>query len=115
VKTKPPEHLPADIEAAFKEGAACMAIQCYNAGGTMFRLCLDLASKALLPDPSNTAGPQPDRFQRRNLGPRLAWLFDNGLLPADLRTLASSVKDDGNDSAHAGTICRTPRPAVIEK
>ena len=71
---------------------------------------LDLASKSLLPDPSNTAGPQPDRFQRRNLGPRLAWLFDNGLLPADLRTLASSVKDDGNDSAHAGTICRTPGP-----
>jgi hypothetical protein len=37
----PPEHLPPDIEASFREGAMCMAVGCYNAGATMFRLCLD--------------------------------------------------------------------------
>jgi hypothetical protein len=37
VTTPPPEHLPKQIEAAFKEGAACLAIECFNAAATMFR------------------------------------------------------------------------------
>lgn len=45
----PPEHLPEDIDAAFSEGAKCHAIGCYNAAGTMFRLCVDLATQKLLP------------------------------------------------------------------
>lgn len=40
----PPEHLPDNIEAVFREGAACMAIGCFNAAGTMFRLCVDLSN-----------------------------------------------------------------------
>ena len=47
---QPPEHLPENIAAAFREGAACMAIGCVNAAGTMFRLCIDLATKSMLPD-----------------------------------------------------------------
>jgi hypothetical protein len=41
---------------------------------------------------------------RRDLGLRLPWLFDNGILPADLRALSSCVREDGNDGAHAGTL-----------
>ena len=47
---RPPEFLPPDIEAAFIEGAKCMSIGCYNAAATMFRLCLDFATKSLLPE-----------------------------------------------------------------
>jgi hypothetical protein len=50
VKINPPEHIPKDIEAIFKEGAACLAIACYNAAGTMFRLCVDLATRPLFKD-----------------------------------------------------------------
>jgi len=44
ISTKPPEHVPESISAVFKEGAACMAIGCFNAAGTMFRLCIDLST-----------------------------------------------------------------------
>jgi hypothetical protein len=40
----PPEHIPPEIEVIFKEGATCLAVECCNASGTMFRLCVDLAT-----------------------------------------------------------------------
>jgi hypothetical protein len=97
----PPEYLPADIAAAFREGATCIAVECWNAGGTMFRLCLDLATRTLLP-----GGERPglNWRTRRDLGLRLPWLFDNHHLPADLRELSTCVQQDGNDGAHAGTL-----------
>jgi hypothetical protein len=39
VGVEPPDHLPERIEAAFKEGAKCLAVGCCNAAATMFRLC----------------------------------------------------------------------------
>jgi len=99
----PPEHLPKEIEAAFNEGAQCIAIGCVNAAATMFRLCVDIASRAQLPE-TDTGGLN-GRI-RRNLGLRLPWLFDNGLLPEALRDLSSCIKEDGNDGAHAGTLTR---------
>lgn len=97
----PPDYLPKNIEAAFREGAACMTIGCYNAAGTMFRLSLDLATRAKLPE------GEVDGLSakvRRDLGLRLPWLFDKGLLPEALRELSSCIKDDGNDGAHQGTL-----------
>ncbi len=41
---------------------------------------------------------------RRNLGLRLPWLFDNHILPKNLRELSVCVREDGNDDAHAGTL-----------
>jgi hypothetical protein len=64
----PPEHLPAKIEAAFKEGATCISVGCYNAAGTMFRLCVDLATRSKLPK-KDVAGL--NAAIRRNLGLRL--------------------------------------------
>src|SRR5215469_8238227 len=43
--SKPPEHLPKNINDAFTEGATCLAVECFNAAGTMFRLCIDLATR----------------------------------------------------------------------
>lgn len=97
----PPDFLPDVIDKVFREGATCYAVQCYNAAGTMFRLCIDLATRGMLPDPEKS---QPPAKIRRNLGLRLPWLFDNGKLPEGLRDLSDCVKEDGNDGAHAGTL-----------
>jgi hypothetical protein len=133
VSTKPPEHLPDDIKKAFIEGAACLSIECNNAAATMFRLCVDLATRPLLPprkgedeadesEPSTTADskpkdadePQPNRKQRRDLGLRLKWLFDNGKLPSDLRGLAGCVHQDGNDGAHVGNLSKEDAEDLID-
>jgi hypothetical protein len=57
----PPEFLENNILNAFKEGAACFSIACYNAAATMFRLCVDLATRPLLPDPSDEKIDQQTR------------------------------------------------------
>ena len=103
VRVTPPEYIPTEIEAVFKEGATCLAVQCYNAAGTMFRLCVDIATQAKLPADGPNAGGL-NKTIRRSLGLRLKWLFDNGILPEALRDLSSCIKDDGDDGAHAGNL-----------
>ena len=98
----PPEHVPEPIDRAFREGATCLAVECFNAAATMFRLCLDLATRDLLP--AEGEEPQANSRQRRDLGLRLPWLIANGKLPSSLAGLASVVREDGNDGAHAGHL-----------
>jgi hypothetical protein len=45
----PPEHMPPDIANVFREAATCLRVECWNAAGTMFRLCVDLATRPMLP------------------------------------------------------------------
>lgn len=111
VRHSPPEHLPATIKAAFEEGATCMAVNCYNAGATMFRLCIDHATKVLLPE-QDTNGL--NRQIRRSLGHRLKWLFNNDLLPVALRELSSCIKEDGNDGAHDGTLSKEDAEDLLD-
>ena len=40
----PPEHVPPNIANAFREAATCLSVECWNAAGTMFRLCVDVAT-----------------------------------------------------------------------
>jgi hypothetical protein len=101
---KPPDHLPLEISTVFAEGATCMAVECWNAAGVMFRLCVDLATESLLPPEDPPVGPNAK--QRRDLGLRLPWLFDKGLLPLGLRDLSSCIHQDGNDGAHRGALRR---------
>jgi len=96
-----PEDLPEDVAQVFQEGAACLAIGCFNASATMFRLCVDLATRNLLPA-DNANGL--NRNVRQYLGHRLAWLFEHEYLPHRFRRLSTCIKDDGNDGAHQGTI-----------
>lgn len=100
----PPDDLPKDIESVFNEGTRCLAVGCFNAAGTMFRLCVDLATKSLLPDIQDGTITQPNAKQRRDLGLRLPWLFEQNLLPQVLHDLSACIKEDGNDGAHAGTL-----------
>lgn len=96
----PPEFLPPDIEQAYNEGSKCLSIGCFNASATMYRLCLDFATKSMLPP----EGEEPNNRIRRSLGLRVEWLLNNGKLPEALRDLAECVKDDGNDGAHEGIL-----------
>lgn len=97
--TAAPEGMPADVQMAFEEGAKCVRADCPNAAASMFRLALDLATSPLLP-----ADGEPSPRVRRELGLRLKWLFDNGRLPHELRSLSDSVREDGNDGAHRGSL-----------
>lgn len=107
----PPEHAPKDLESAFKEGATCLSVGCYNAAGTMFRLCVDLATSSKLPD-QDIEGLNAKI--RRSLGLRLPWLFDHGYLPEALRELSSSVKEDGNDGAHVGSLTKEDAEDLLD-
>lgn len=109
--TKPPKHLPENIDAAFREGAACMSIGCYNAAATMFRLCIDLATRGMLPERGVDG---LNARTQRSLGLRLGWLFENGKLPETLRKLSECIKDDGNDGAHEGNLTREDAEDLLD-
>jgi hypothetical protein len=108
---EPPEFLPKAIEPVFREGATCLAVGCYNAAGTMFRLCVDLATKSMLPIEDV---PGLNAKTRRDLGLRLPWLFENGRLPEALRDLSSCIKEDGNDGAHAGSLSEADASDLLD-
>lgn len=112
----PPEYLPDDIESVFREGATCIAVGCYNAAGTMFRLCVDLATRTLLPTEETPAEEAPglNAKTRRDLGLRLPWLFEHGRLPESLRELSSCIKEDGNDGAHAGNLSEADAADLLD-
>lgn len=108
---KPPEHLPRNVEAAFIEGATCLAAGCPNAAATMFRLSIDLATKVMLPPEE---APGLNAKVRRDLGLRLPWLLDNKILPEALRDLSHCIKEDGNDGAHAGTLTKEDAEDLLD-
>lgn len=107
----PPEYLPPEIDAIFKEGATCLCVDCYNAAGTMFRLCIDIATRGMLPD-GEAEGLNSK--VRRNLGLRLPWLFQHGHLPTALQELSTCVKEDGNDGAHQGTLKKSDAEDLLD-
>jgi hypothetical protein len=107
----PPEHVPKEVAAIFSEGATCLTVRCFNAAGTMFRLCVDLATKPLLPKDDRDG---LNSKIRRDLGLRLPWLFNHGLLPAGLQELSSCIKDAGNDGAHAGSLEREEAEDLLD-
>lgn len=113
---EPPDYISDEIASAFKEGAICLTVECWNAAATMFRLCLDHATKPLLPSEveSQSKPEGPGKVVRRSLGLRLQWLIDNGLLPEALRDLSTCVKDDGNDGAHAGTLGKEDAEDILD-
>lgn len=97
----PPEHVPDEVAAAFREASTSIASKCWNAAGAMFRSAIDIATRGLLPE-EETEGLNPRT--RRDLGLRLPWLFSKGLLPRDLEKLSDCVREDGNDGAHAAIL-----------
>lgn len=110
-KITPPEFLPNNIEKIFREGAICASVACYNASGTMFRLCIDLATQVMLPEENENG---LNNQIRRSLGLRLNWLFENKKLPDSLKELSRCIKDDGNDGAHEGTLTKEDIDDIVD-
>jgi hypothetical protein len=108
---QPPEYLPKNVDAAFREGAICMSSKCFNGAGTMFRLCIDLSTRAMLPE-EDVDGL--NARIRRSLGLKLKWLFDHGKLPNALRELSECIKDDGDDGAHEGNLTEAEAGDLID-
>ncbi|WP_299861236.1 DUF4145 domain-containing protein [uncultured Roseobacter sp.] len=96
-----PEYLPKEVAAVLDEANSCLSSQCFNAAAAMYRLALDIATKAVLPSEN-----EPNSKIRRSLGLRMNWLFDNKVLPKDLEDLAECIQKDGNDGAHDGSLTR---------
>jgi hypothetical protein len=114
VNISPPEFLPEEITKVFSEGATCFTVQCHNAAATTFRLCIDLTTRPLLPHASVEGVRQPNEKQRRDLGLRLQWLFDNNLLDHSLKELAKCIREDANDGAHVGNLSREDVEDVLD-
>ncbi len=108
---RPPESIPPNIKKVFEEGATCLSTECWNATGAMFRTCLDLASKDKIPR-EDIKGLT--KHHRENMGARIGWLFDNGILPENLRELADCVRHDGNDGAHDATLTENEAIDLLE-
>ncbi len=96
-----PDSVPENIKAVFEEAATCISNQCWNAAGAMFRTCVDLATKDMLPkeNPKDLTS-----YQRNKLAPRIEWLFKKKKLPAELKKFANYIREDGNDSVHDGAL-----------
>jgi Domain of unknown function (DUF4145) len=114
ISYRPPDFLSKEISKAFEEGAACFTIQCYNAAATMFRLFIDLVTRPLLPDIGDNEENQPNSKQRRDLGLRLQWLFDNNKLDQSLRELAQCIREDANDGAHVGNLSKEDSEDILD-
>lgn len=101
-KTPPPKHLPENINRVFNEAAACLSINCYNASCAMFRTCLDLATKELIPQKGTVH--YNEKKSKKMLGGRIEWLIDIEILDKGLKDLAECITYDGNDGAHDFTL-----------
>lgn len=99
----PPDFIPDDVKTIFVEGTVCLSLECWNAAGAMFRQCLDLATKSMLPAEDIDG---VTKNERRNISPRLVWLFSRNVLQKDLESLASCIKEVGNDGVHDGNLQR---------
>ena len=71
----------------------------------MFRKVVDKATRDMLPpQPEDEDKNHPDFIAwkvRKDLKLRLEWLVGHGKIPATLEPLLESVREDGNDAAHA--------------
>lgn len=48
--------------------------------------------------------PNINKHQRHVLAARLAWLFENNKLQAELAPLSNCIREDGKDGVHDGTL-----------
>lgn len=99
-----PEHLPLEIAKVISEGNLCLSVGCFNASAAMYRLALDLSTKRLIPALTEN---EPSAHVRKNLAPRVEWLLINNIIPGDLKSLATAVRENGNDGAHDGTLSKS--------
>ena len=99
-----PDFVEGDLRQIYKEGRLSLVVGNYNAAASMFRLCVDLLTRPLLPDTGDAAKPQPSGKERKDVAPRLRWLLSNRILDQGLADLADCIREDGNDASHHGDV-----------
>ena len=104
----PPEHLPDEVNKVFIEATRCHAIGCWNAAGAMFRSTIDVATKELLIRNEHT---QEIKYF---LAKRLAWLFEKGYIPMDLKELSNCIREDGNHAVHEVSLTKIDAEDLLE-
>lgn len=110
---KPPEYVPENIQNVFIEGSQSFSGNCPNAAAAMFRLCIDLTTKDLLPT-SETPIEGLNKNVRSRLADRLEWLFEHKRLPDDLKDISECIRHDGNDGAHDGNLTNHEAEDLLE-
>jgi hypothetical protein len=96
-----PQHVPDDVQRIFNEAASCLAIQCWDAAGSMFRKTLDVTTRSKISTPDADISPKAPNWKTyKDLRLRLDHLFQSGLLDRSLEDLSSCIHQDGNDAAH---------------
>lgn len=98
-----PQYLPSKIENIFIEATKCLTLDCYNAAGSMFRLCLDITTKKILEKNEHL---HPSNKDKNTIHSRLVWIFEKQILNNNLEELSRCIKDDGNDAAHDGSLTK---------
>ena len=101
IANSPPDYVPDEVSDCFREGATCLSVNCWNAACAMFRTAIDVATRPLLPEREIDG---LNSRTRRDLGLRLPWLFQNGLIPRDLEELSTCIREDGNDGVHRANL-----------
>ena len=76
----------------------------------MFRLCIDLTTKTLLPK-DNKEGLNSSICRKLEL--RLRWLFQQGILTESLKEFSICIKDDGNDGVHESTFSKVAAEDIL--
>lgn len=107
----PPEYLPEKVRHIFNEATKCLSLNCFNASGAMFRLCLDIVTKDIV---QKNEGLGPTREDKKSIHTRLNWIFKHNLLNNALEDLSRCIKDDGNDGAHDGNLTNTEADDLLD-
>lgn len=110
---KPPDYVPENIQKVFIEGSESFSGNCPNAAAAMFRLCVDLTTKDLLPA-LETPVEGLNKKVRNYLSDRLDWLFEQKILPNDLKEISECIRHDGNDGAHDGNLTKHDAETLLD-
>lgn len=107
----PPEYLPEKVKGIFNEATKCLSLNCFNASGAMFRLCLDIVTKDIV---QKNEALVPTRDDKKSIHTRLIWIFKHNLLNNALEDLSRCIKDDGNDGAHDGNLTKSEADDLLD-
>lgn len=98
-----PEYMSTSVQNAYVEALTNIRMGCPNAAAAMFRLALDLATKEKV-EAIPAEDPQPNSEAKKALAKRVEWLFEQRLLPVNLKSLAKALRENANDGAHDGNL-----------
>jgi hypothetical protein len=101
-----PADLAHEVEEIFRQGETCLSAGSFAAAVSMFRLGIDLATAPLLPSLDDSRA-DPSLQVRRNLGPRINWMIQEGIIPGDLGKSFAALARDRHPGAQ-------PRAATLE-